>query len=73
MEDGDFKFNEEIVQGKFSAWEISQVKRFLENTDPNVIKTIESEINGGDDFSTFSLPAIVLAFLATLAIFVGWK
>lgn len=84
FKNGKYQINEDSIKnGELTKHEITQVNKYFENLSPTVLETINSDVlnTSSNDYletppgevSTYLLPVVVVAFLGTLAIFVGWE
>ena len=77
FKDGVYQIDESLTDGKLTDSEIKEVNLYYKNLDPELLEAIENGMNPADGQVAPTvaplLPAAVIAFLGTLAVFVGWE
>ncbi|MGM0971295.1 MAG: hypothetical protein ACQEWR_22370 [Bacillota bacterium] len=79
LENGTYQIDEELAKGKLTKTEINNINTFFTNIDSKVLDEIVKILNPSNGTGEIStkviplLPVAVVAFLGTLAAFVGWQ
>ena len=76
FKDGRYQIDPNSVQnGELTTSEINRINEFFNNIEPAVLEKINKEIlfSQEGDIQLAALPVVVVAFLGTLAAFVGWQ
>lgn len=74
LENGTYKIDENLAEGQLSQKEITEINTYFQNIDPELLDIAIAPKNP-EGISTFAiqLVPVVIAFLGTLAAFVGWE